>query len=98
MGVGKKPVQKLLVILAGSGVVTPNQRLSVICESNDFTFYESYEAKESHRHERKPLKQDGVAERLHFLKGSVHCMKLDDPAAFSAAGNCMFCVCFGCSF
>lgn len=52
------------------------------------------EAKESHRHERKSLKQDGVAERLHFLKGSVHCMKWDDPAAFSAAGNCMFCMCF----
>lgn len=44
----------------------------------------SQEAKE--RHERKPLKQDGVAERLLFLKGSV---KWDDPAVISAAGNCM---------
>lgn len=59
--------------------------------------YQSHEAKESHKHEWKPLKQDGVAERLDFLKGSVHCMKWDDPAAFSAAGNCMFCVCFACS-
>lgn len=36
---------------------------------------QSHEAKESHRHERKSLKKDGVAERLCFLKGSVHCMK-----------------------
>lgn len=51
----------------------------------------SQEAKE--RHERKPLQQDGVAERLLFLKGSV---KWDDPAVISAAGNCMVFVRFAC--
>lgn len=53
---------------------------------------ESQEAKE--RHGRKPLKQDGVAERRLFLKGSL---KRDDPAVFSAAGNCMVFVHFACS-
>lgn len=36
---------------------------------------QSHEAKDSLRRERKSLKQDGVTERLRFLKGSVHCMK-----------------------
>lgn len=53
----------------------------------------SYKAKESHRHETKPLKWDGMAETLQFLKASVHCLEWVDSATCSAAGNSLvFCV------